>query len=180
MNSYIALIRAINVGGKNIIKMAELKRMFEATGLSQVQTYIQSGNIVFTSEEEAEQLQPRIEFEINSVFGIPAAVMLRTSIEWKSIIENCPYEADSLSEGESIYVSFLAAAPSQEAMDKLTNVQSANDEFRINGREIYLWLRQSMRDSKLASTLPKLKVQSTTRNWQTVNKLAVMVNALKV
>ncbi|WP_330587884.1 DUF1697 domain-containing protein [Anaerocolumna sedimenticola] len=114
---YLALLRGINVGGKNIIKMADLKRVFEAIGLCDVKTYIQSGNVLFKSDEKEEVLSDKIEHEIEAVFGIPAKVILRTSKEFKQIILNCPFsqdeiaEAENLSEAESLYVALLARTP---------------------------------------------------------------------
>lgn len=102
MKTYIALLRGINVGGNKMIKMAELKRILEEMGLGRVQTYIQSGNVLFESEEEEGPLQTNIEEEIKKVFGFPVAVLLRTYAELKSLIAHCPFSLDSLAEGESI------------------------------------------------------------------------------
>ena len=113
MAAYIALLRGINVGGKNIIKMAELKQVFEAIGLCEVKTYIQSGNVLFRSNEEEEPLRKRIENEIELTFGFPVSVVLRTAAEMERISFNCPFseeeisEAESSSEAESLYVALL-------------------------------------------------------------------------
>ncbi|MDF2636607.1 MAG: cytoplasmic protein, partial [Pelosinus sp.] len=87
---YIALLRGINVGGKNMIKMADLKHMFEALGLCRVETYIQSGNIIFESEENEETLRVMIENAITKLNGSSIAVILRTATELEQIIQDCP------------------------------------------------------------------------------------------
>jgi uncharacterized protein (DUF1697 family) len=179
MAIYIALLRGINVGGNHKIKMIELKCMLEKMGLSRVQTYIQSGNVLLESEEEEAILQTKLEDEIKKVFGFTVAVMLRTSQELKSIIENCPFPAENLLEGESIHVNFMKAAPSQLEIGRLPDVSNEIDTFRILGREIYLFFRQRMSDSKLPIKLQKLGLSTTSRNWNTITKLAAMANAME-
>lgn len=180
MPIYIALLRGINVGGHNMIKMAELKRVLETMGLGKVKTYIQSGNVLFESEEEARPLGQRMEAEIKKVFGLSVPVVLRTIIEFEQIIKNCPFPTDTLLEGESVQVAFLADTPSQEGMNKLSSFQSDMDEYLIAGKDVYLFFRQSFRTSKLATQLPKLGVTATVRNWKTVIKLASMVKDMDI
>ena len=119
MTIYIALLRGINVGGHKIIKMADLKQAFESIGLKQVKTYIQSGNIVFKSEEDITFLKERIQSEIKNVFGFDVPVMLRTHEEFINITKRCPYEVNSLREGESIHIAFLAHELSKTEKDQL-------------------------------------------------------------
>ena len=185
MTVYIALLRGINVGGKNMIKMAELKRMFQNIGLGRVQTYIQSGNVLFESDAEEEPLRRRIEQEIEATFGFSVTVILRTSGELEQIIEQCPFteeavtEAAATAQGESLYVSLMPEAPSPEAVEKLRAFKSDREEYRVIGREVYLLFRDSIRNSKLASSLPKLNVPGTVRNWRTISKLALLAKALE-
>ena len=180
---YIALLRGINVGGKNIIKMSDLKRVFEGIGLYEVKTYIQSGNVLFKSNEEEEALRMKIEHEIEKVFGFSVLVILRTATELKQIIQNCPFseeEASSSSKVESLYVSLLLRTPLQENMDCLKTYKNEDDEYLIEGREVFLLFRNSIRNSRLSSNLKKLDVPSTVRNWKTINKLAVLSKAMEV
>ncbi|TXK76897.1 DUF1697 domain-containing protein [Paenibacillus sp. N3.4] len=179
MTIYIALLRGINVGGNNKIKMAELKAAFENLGLTRVQTYIQSGNILFESEEGAGALRLRIEQEIHAVFGISLTVVLRTAEELERMIQNCPFAAESLSAGQSIHVSALTEPLSQQQIDLLSNGISEIDEVHIHGHEIYVLYGQSILDSKLAKNLQKLGGVVTTRNWNTMNKLAALAKAMK-
>lgn len=186
MAIYIALLRGINVGGKNIIKMAELKRIFEAIGLSEVQTYIQSGNVLFKSNEGEGSLRKKIEHEIKVVFSLSVTVVLRTYEELERIIMNCPFskeevlEAESSMEAESQYVALFTHAPMQEKIEHLNAYRSESDQYRIVGRDVYLLFRHSIRNSKLANNLYKLDVPSTVRNWKTINKLAALGKAMEL
>jgi uncharacterized protein (DUF1697 family) len=181
MTTYIALLRGINVGGHNLIKMSELRRMFEEMGLSYVQTYIQSGNVLFQAQQAEEPLRQRIEHEIKVVFGVSVPIVLRTVVECKRIVRNCPFSAADLAAGESLYVSLLAELPSQEGINRLPTCNGESDEYRIRGREIYVLCRQSYHKSKLSNQYfeQKLRVSATSRNWQTINKLVDMGQAIE-
>jgi uncharacterized protein (DUF1697 family) len=181
MTTYIALLRAVNMGGRNMIKMAELKRVFEALGFGRVQTYIQSGNVLFTTEEAEQPLRQSIEREIKAAFGFPVTTVLRTTAELRQLIGNCPFAEDTLREGESLYVSLLAEAPSPEGIERLLAYDSETDECRILCREVFVLYRQPMPDSKLQNTFleQKLGVRATARNWRTINTLADMAQALE-
>ena len=175
MTIYIALLRGINVGKHNRIKMADLKNLLETMGLTKVKTFIQSGNVLFEAKGDAPQLSQQLEDEISKTYGFPVPVILRTAEEYEQIIRDCPYSIDSLKEGESIQLAFLADEPSQDKMETLLSYNSNPDECFINRKEVYLLLRQSILDSKLAAQLPKLGVPVTVRNWKTVIKLSTMV-----
>jgi len=178
MTVYIALLRGINVGGKNIIKMVELKQVFESIGLCEVKTYIQSGNVLFKSDEAEELLCDKIEHEIEAVFGISVKIILRTSTELEQIILNCPFskdevtEAETLSKVESLYVSLLKHSPLKEKIECIDSYRSESDKYHILGRDVYLLFQHSIRNSKLANNLNKLDVSTTVRNWKTLSKLA--------
>ncbi|MDP4171891.1 MAG: DUF1697 domain-containing protein, partial [Bacillota bacterium] len=156
MTIYIALLRGINVGGKNIIKMADLKKLFESLNLTNVKTYIQSGNVLFKSDEPAKALQEKIESEIREVFGFPVSVILRTSEEFDYMIRNSPYESNSLADGESLSIALLGDVPDSERVDYVMGFSGEVDECQIVDKTVYLYFRQSIRDSKLAVQLSKL------------------------
>ena len=180
MNIYIALLRGINVGGKNIIKMSKLKKVFESIGLCEVQTYIQSGNVIFKSNEEEIVLQTKIEHQIEVAFGFPVKVVLRTLAELEEIILDCPFskdeisEAESLSDKECLYVALLSAALQKEKTEYLNAYRSDSDDYRIIGRNVYLLFRNSISKSKLANNVQKLDAAVTVRNWKTLNKLVLL------
>ncbi|PFJ50878.1 cytoplasmic protein [Bacillus cereus] len=168
---YIALLRGINVGGHKVIKMLDLKKAFESMGLKKVKTYIQSGNVVFESEEGISFLKERIECEIKNVFDFDVPVMLRTNDEFTNIINKCPYEAQSLLAGESVYVAFLANPLSEEDSKQLLMYKSEIEDCHIEGGVVYLFFKKSIRNSKLMNQFQKLHTPATVRNWRTVNKL---------
>lgn len=174
MTTYLALLRGINVGGKNIIKMKELKRLFEELGFEKVTTYIQSGNIVFQSVEDAGEVQAQMEQVIEKTYGFSVPIVVRSDKEFLDIIKNCPYPADSLPEGESVHLTLFGSEPSQESILRLPKFE--DEECHVQGKEIYLYLKKSFKDSKLAVHLHKLGVPATTRNWKTVRKLESLLN----
>lgn len=177
MTIYIALLRGINVGGKNIIKMVDLKKTLENMGLSEVKTYIQSGNVLFVSDEEDAVLRKKIEDKIESVFGCSVTVILRTASELEWIVNNCPFSQEEISQaeessvGESLYVAYLLHAPSQEKIEALKVYKSGSEEYKIIGNHVFLLFRNGIRNSKLANNLHKLNVPATVRNWITTKKL---------
>ena len=178
MTLYIALLRGINVGGHKVIKMAELKRVFESIGLKQVKTYIQSGNIVFESEEDINFLKDRIQTEIKNEFDFDVPVMLRTYGEFINIIKQCPYEVHSLLEGESVHVAFLANVLSEEESSQLLTFKSELEDCYIDEKVVYLFFKNSIRNSKLMNQFQKLHTPATVRNWRTVNKLKAIVEGM--
>lgn len=175
---YFALLRGINVSGHNMIKMAELKRMFEEMGFGKVKTYINSGNVLFESEDSEESLQPRIEQEILNTFGLTISVILRTSSEWERIMATCPFSMEALTEGQSIHLTLLRSTPTQEIIGATPAVDQRNDEYLVDGREIYFLYRQSILNSNLPKKFLKL-VPQTARNWKTIMKLAVMAKEME-
>lgn len=186
MSIYIALLRGINVGGKNVIKMADLKRVFEKIELYEVKTYIQSGNVLFKSDYTEEELRNKIEYEIEVFFGFPVKVILRTLEELERIVLNCPFskekilEAESLSEKESLYVALFSHAPLKEKLDSLNIYRSESEDYRIVGREVYLLFYNSIRNSKLANNIQKLDISVTVRNWKTINKLFMLGKDMEI
>lgn len=180
MTTYLALLRGINVSGQKLIKMAELKIMFEAMGFAAVKTYIQSGNVLFRSDPEVSEtvLRERIEEKIAAVFGFQVSVIVRTAEEWEAIIQNCPYDAANLKEGENIYVTLLGDRPEPEDLERIPAADPSLEDYRVNGREVYFLFYQSIRDSKVSAGLNKLKTPVTTRNWNTMNKLLKLARTL--
>lgn len=187
MMVYVAFLRGVNVGGKNMIKMAALSAMIEEMGFSRVQTYIQSGNVLFESEgaERAEEaLRKQIEAQLNKNFGLAVDVILRSAAELKQIMLDCPFsreeiaEAESTAVGESLYVALLPYAPAAEKVDRLHALKHEGEKIRIRHRDVYLLFSNSIRNSKLANSLPKLDAAVTVRNWKTISKLNVMAQAM--
>lgn len=185
MTIYIALLRGINVGGHHKIKMADLRKMLEGMGLARVQTYIQSGNVLFESPESKEALRVKIEQGILETFGFSISVIVRTSSEIEGIIRNCPFseasirDAEEASEFESLYVAMLPEAPAAEVLENLKHYANDKETFEAIGEEVYLLFKESVRNSKLAGQLSKLGAPVTMRNWKTMNKLAQLSIKMK-
>jgi uncharacterized protein (DUF1697 family) len=180
--TYIALLRGINVGGQKPIKMTELTQLCEAQGFGRVQTYIQSGNVVFTAARAEDPLRRQLEREIAAAFGFPVTVALRTADELERLIAQCPFAVDALRDEESLYVSLLAEAPAQARIDRLLARGSDVDELRLVGREVYLLLRQSIRLTLFTNAFLErmLGVPATARNWRTISKLAELGRAMSL
>ena len=184
VHTYIALLKGINVGGRNLIKMAELRLLFEAIDLGPVQTYIQSGNVLFRSSEDEEPLRIFLEQQIKREFGFFVPVVLRTSAQMEEVTHNSPFsqeevaEAESNKAGESVYVAFLNQVPSSESIERIRNYQSETEKYQIIGSEVYLLFSTSIRNSKLANNLLKLDASITVRNWKTVNKLVALAKTM--
>lgn len=177
MTTYIALLRGINVGGNKIIKMQDLKTTFQSLGFHNVRTYIQSGNVLFESDEESESLLSGvIERQIKEIFGFDVSVMIRTLAEMEQTIANNPFHLSEPEDFKRWYVSFLPAEPSAEARDKLRIYENGPDKIRFIGREMYVLYDVSVSQSPLFKVpFDKILGMSVTaRNWNTANKLVTM------
>ena len=166
---YVAFLRAINVGGNAIIKMADLKKMFEAAGLENVQTYIQSGNVIFESEEGADSLAKQIERLLEKTARYKIEVFVRTIREVQSIAEKSPF---GVKDGEMVYVTFLNTKPGKQSQQALLNHKSDADDFAFKGREVYSLRRDREKSVFSNNFLEKiLKMPATSRNLTTIIKI---------
>ena len=171
-SSYIALLRGINVGGKNSLAMADLVRMFVAAGTSDVRTYIQSGNVVFkASASVAKSLPEVVSRAIKKATGYEVPVVLRSAEEIQLVATKNPFLKSK--PVESLHVMFLADKPSKESIAALDPNRSPYDEFKVIGRDVYLCLPNGAGKSKLSNAYfdSKLSTVSTLRNFRTVLKL---------
>jgi uncharacterized protein (DUF1697 family) len=181
---YVALLRGINVGGHNKIKMVDLRAAMEAIGLGRVQTYIQSGNILFESSEDEAQLRNRIEQQIEAVFGLSIKAVLRSYEELRQIAAGWPFSEEQMAEAraatdkEVLYVSMLLEAPQPERVEKLRDYETGGDRFVLAGRDLYLLFDQSIRNSKLSAQVEKMGGPSTVRNSKTIGKLVELMDEM--
>ena len=176
-SKHVALLRGINVGGKNMLPMKELAAMFGKAGCGDVVTYIQSGNVVFrASDKVVTGLGGRIAKQVEAQFGIRVPVVLRSAAEIDAVIRRNPFLKTGASE-EMLYVCFLADEPGKELVAGLDAGRSSPDVFDLVRREIYMQLVNGMARTKLTNAYfdSKLKTVSTMRNWRTVLKLAEML-----
>lgn len=168
--TYVALLRGINVGGKNKLPMRDLVELFEQAGCSDVKTYIQSGNVVFkAAARTGERLVAAVEKRITERFALTVPIVLRTSEELVKVARANPFLARKRDE-KTLHVIFLADAPSAGAIASLDAQRSPPDEFTVAGREIYVFSPNGVGRSKLTNDYfdRKLATTSTGRNWRTV------------
>lgn len=176
---YLGLLRAVNVGGKNRITMADLRSALHDIDLDHVRTYIQSGNIVFDSDLTEVAVHQRIEHQIEQRFGFHIDVILRTANEFERIIAACPFvearEASSSPAGVS--VAFLNEPPAPEDAAALERYASPGEQYHVIDREVYLLLLNGTARSKLVVKVQKMGPIATIRNWKTIQKLQAMTLA---
>jgi uncharacterized protein (DUF1697 family) len=170
MTAYIALLRAVNVGGTGKLPMTELKAMCEAAGFGQVRTFIASGNVVFTSPKSEEAVRTAIEKALEAYAGKPVGVMVRTAAEMADTLKRNPF-ADR--PGNRVVAIFVDGPIPADALDAAKNVK--DEEMQLGQREIYVFYGDGVADSRLA--IPAAKA-GTARNMNTVAKLAEMAAAL--
>lgn len=171
---YFALLKGINVTGYKIIKMAELKSMFESLGFKNVRTYIQSGNVVFESPAKAEAVKKKIENGIEDKFGFKVTVIIRSRDEMEKIIKDYPFAKIKGHEECKISVGFLESIPGKALVKELEANSSDLETLKVNGNNLYHLCRGKFSDSLVfKKNLPEkiLKVNCTVRNWNTTNKL---------
>jgi uncharacterized protein (DUF1697 family) len=177
MNTYIALLRGINVSGKNIIKMDALRATLVNVGLQDVQTYIQSGNVVFRYDDVAVSfLQKLIENSILEDFGFQPPVLVIECSQLESIYNQIPYLKAYPDQLDKLHITFLSAIPSADLIEHLKTSIYSPDEFFIIGNAVYLYCPEGYGNTKLTNTFfeKKLKVQATTRNLNTILQLLNM------
>lgn len=175
MPQYITFLRAINVGG-HTVKMDQLRRLFEALGFANVETFIASGNVIFESpSKSAKALENKIEKHLHESLGYEVATFLRTTAELAAVAQYQPFSATELNDkGNRLYIAFTADPPSAAAKQKLLAGATETDEFHIHGREIYWLCRKQFHESKFSGALLEkiLGMPATVRNVTTVRKMA--------
>lgn len=175
MTTHIALFRGINVGGSNILPMKELVTTLVALGFENIQTYIQSGNVVFQSPmTDAGQLSQTIKAAVGKSHGFAPEVMILSIDEFRDAASRCPFSAGD-PDPKTLHVSFLASAPSNPDLDRLEASRSETERFHLADRFFYLHAPDGIGRSKLAAKVERaLGVPATGRNWRTVTKLLSM------
>jgi uncharacterized protein (DUF1697 family) len=176
--THVALLRGINVSGKNSLPMKELVRIFEEARCTNVRTYIQSGNVIFDAPAGAPKVSAAVTRAIEKQFGYRVPVILRTRDQLQTTIRDNPFLAAGVDQ-KWLHVYFLADVPSASCCASLDPKRSAPDVFEVRGREIYLHLPNGMGRSKLTNAYfdSKLSTICTARNWATVLKLAEIMKA---
>lgn len=182
MKTYISILRGINVSGQKLIKMEALRQMLSEIGFNDVQTYIQSGNVLFKSKQTDEaKLAGKIEKEIKKQYGFEVPVIVKEINELKEIVHKNPFLKDASKDISLMHVTFLSGIPAVENFDKIKNIQSQQDEFQLVEKSIYLYCPNGYGNTKLNNNFfeSKLKVTATTRNWRTINELIKIGDTIK-
>lgn len=170
MPKHIALLRGINVGGKNKIKMAELRERLESVALRNVATYIQSGNIIFDSTAASASLEKKITKLIKSDFGYDVPVLVFPRKRLQKIVKENPFAKKQI---EHVAVTLLSKKPDKQLITAIEDLNFGIDKFQIAGDNIFLHCPNGFARTKLTNNFfeQKLNTTATTRNWKTVNKL---------
>jgi uncharacterized protein (DUF1697 family) len=168
MTTYIAFLRGINVGVHNRMKMDDLRTLFESLGYGSVQTYIQSGNVVFETDADEETIRSDVADAIADTFGYDITVIVRTQIELAGVVDNQPFDEfdnDSIKH----YVTFLNEEPTDGQGENLLEAQSEVESFEIRGRDVYSELdKKKLGNGRFTDVGKKLGLAATRRNWSVV------------
>jgi uncharacterized protein (DUF1697 family) len=178
MKTYIALLRGINVGGHKKVPMAELRGLLTKSGLKNVLTYIQSGNVIFqSSEENKSKLEAVINEKINARFGFDIPVLVKSKEEIKAILDNCPFPDEKKVVS---YFILLRDFPEKDLVDETSKQLFPKEVFIISKNCIYIFYALGAGRAKLGVNWfeKKLKVKATARNYRTMAKLIEMSTAL--
>lgn len=175
---YVALLRAINVGG-HVVKMDVLRKHFTKMGFGNVETFIASGNVLFDATDAPPTLEERIAFELERALGYPVGTFIRTAAELSAVVEHEPFPADVIDPRKhSLYVGFLGSKPAAETIRKVIALRTPVDELHIHKRELY-WgcrVRYSETEIKGPALARALGMEMTVRNITTVRKLAAKLS----
>ena len=177
----ICMLRGVNVGGHNTIKMDALKALCVSLKLKDPQTYVQSGNVIFsTSEKDLAKLAKRIQDAIEKTVGFRPGVVLRTAAELQAVVARNPFAKRSGIEPGKLLVNFLAADPGKEAREKALTIQIGPEELHLVGCEAYIYFPNGQGRSKLpwAAIERTLGTSGTGRNWNSVTKMLEMAEKI--
>lgn len=182
MSVVIAMLRGVNVGGNNLIKMEALRALCESLKCTDVATYVQSGNVVFrTAAKDIEKLRTKLESTIASTCGFAAPVVFRTVEDLQRIVSGNPFQQQAETEPGKVHVTFLYHDPGDTRRAAVRAMAFAPEEVRIEGREVYLYYPLGAGQSKLrwGPIERALGTAGTSRNWNTVVKLLAMGKKLE-
>jgi len=180
MNTFVSLLRGINVSGQKKIKMAELRVLYQSLGFSDVESYLQSGNVAFaTAEGDVAIIAQSIEDAITDVYGYSVSVLIRDAEAIQRVFAGNPFLVDRDEVITNLYVTFLAETPSIEHLSDLSLPDGVTDEFQVVGRHVYVFCPNGYGRTKLNNAFfeRKLKVAATTRNWKTVTALHTVTHS---
>jgi len=172
MPTYVALLRGVNLAGRNKVAMPALRTLVGGLGYDDVTTYIQSGNVIFTSADSAAKVRPALEKAIAEELGVDIVVVVRTRAQLKKVVDGNPY-AKKLKDDRLVHVCFLAEKPKADKVKALTSGDWGTDEVTVKGTEAYIHTPNGYGRANLNNTVveKQLGVAGTARNWRTTLKL---------
>lgn len=182
MPVYLALFRGINVSGHNLIKMDALKKLMHDEGYSNVETYIQSGNVVFESAEtNRDKIAKDLEILMYKEYGHNVIIFIYEEADIRLVVKQNPYTGPE-PEGQGVkkmFVVFLSGKPTEAGIDQLRKYNRGDDVFKVVDNTLYLKLATSASDSKLTNVFieNKMNIKATTRNWNTTLKMLEMLQS---
>ena len=179
MRTYIALLRGINVSGQKKVPMAALRELLSNLGFGNVQTYIQSGNVIFqSSQEKISELEYLIQEALKSHFGFEVSVLVRTASNLKSIVDHCPFTDEKK---VNSYFTLLHSVADSHLIGETKKINYSNEEFIITKNCVYFYSSTGYGNAKCNNNFfeRKLKVTATTRNYKTMVKLLSLSQELE-
>jgi uncharacterized protein (DUF1697 family) len=182
MKVIISMLRGVNLGPHNRMKMEALRTLYASMKLREPQTYVQSGNVIFkTDERDLVKLANRIETAIEKKFGFQSDVVLRSTAELRDVIARNPFAKRRGIEPGKLLVTFLGGDPGEQARVAVRSIRCAPDELFIEGREAYIYFPNGVGRPTLSwHTIPKiLRVSGTGRNWNSVTKMLEMAEKME-
>ncbi|CAN5543675.1 DUF1697 domain-containing protein [soil metagenome] len=181
MTTYIALLRGINVGGNHMVKMAELKAMLAELGYAEAKTLLQSGNVVFRGEErKREELEKLLEDATDKRFGFRPAYLVRTLGEWEKMLSGNPFTDQEKKDPSHLLVAFTKTPPDKHEVKAVQDAIQGPERIQAGSEHLYLIYPDGIGTSKVDRTpgWKKLHKDATARNWNTLQKLAMMAREL--
>ncbi len=177
MKKMIAILRGINVGAKRKILMEDLKSLCHKIGLLNVKTYIQSGNLIFTSSKSNAKIEEMLENSIKDAFGFDVPVIVISQKELINTVNNNPfYNSDA--DINKIHLTLLKNTPNEKDVTQTQTYHYAPDLFSINNNAVFIYCEGKYHQTKLSNNFfeKQLKVKASTRNWKTILKLVELSN----
>lgn len=177
MKTYISILRGINVGGNRIVKMDALRQMYEAAGFQNVQSFIQSGNVIFTCKDsQAGELAAKISLQIADRFGFTVPVIVIELKDFDKLVSENPFEKEAGRDISYMHVTFLSENPDPEKFGTIRKEYCKRDEYRVSDKAIYLYCPDGYGKTGLTNGFFEslLNVKASTRNWKTTVELLNM------
>lgn len=181
MTAFVALLRAVNVGGTGIIKMADLRAICEGIGFRNVKTLLQSGNVVFDAKGSDKAVAKKLADAIEASHGFRPAIVVRTADEMADAMKRNPFRAEEKSDPSHVLIAFMAETPASGASDRIAAIKVGTERLHLSGRELFAYYAAGIGTSKVTNTVLEkaLGVKATARNWNTLTKLLELARTLE-